>query len=295
MKKIITLLIALGIYIRWVIHGYVSLMLGGRMFASALLYMLMHYVTLSRRSVVHKNSMIIWIIIVTISLIILWVTRNIRLGISVFLWHAALLSVTYSLEDTLTNRRTFSIKEFFQAGGMMFSMLFTLSFITGFIGRNQQFTLTCEQITSASMSVINFTERRFGIGNDEINDLKKDVVTDIVDSQVEMQAEALPESNRQWLGALLQTYKQQLIDETLANQKNVNQKVCQVFIDQIKELYEKPWFRVSVILLMFLVISPLLRITLFIISWVNMLLFFVLKKLGAYTIKKETVEVDTIV
>lgn len=90
-------------------------------------------------------------------------------------------------------------------------------------------------------------------------------------------------------------YKQQLIDATISNQQNVNEKVCQVFIDQIRELYEKPGFRVSVILLMFLFISPLLRLTLYIISGFNMLIFLLLKKLGVYKITKESVEVDKVV
>lgn len=90
-------------------------------------------------------------------------------------------------------------------------------------------------------------------------------------------------------------YKQQLIDETIANQTNINQKVCQVFIDQIKELYTKPGFRVSVILLMFLVISPLLRITLFIISAINTLIFTIFKKTKVYKVIKEMREVDKVV
>ncbi len=97
------------------------------------------------------------------------------------------------------------------------------------------------------------------------------------------------------LMGIISQYKQQLVDATISNQQNVNEKVCQVFIDQIKDLYEKPGFRVSVIVLMFLFISPLLRITLYIISGINMLIFILLRKMGAYKITKETVEVDKII
>lgn len=93
----------------------------------------------------------------------------------------------------------------------------------------------------------------------------------------------------------MQSYKQQLIDETISNQKNVNQKVCQVFVDQIGNMYEKPGFRVSVILMMFLFISPLLRLTLYVVSGINILIFLILKKFGVYKKEKETVEIEKIV
>ena len=94
---------------------------------------------------------------------------------------------------------------------------------------------------------------------------------------------------------MIEMYKQQLIDATITNQKDVSQKVCQVFVDQINNLYEKPGFRVSVILLMFLVISPLLRLTLYIISAINMAIFSLLRRAGVYVIVKENAEVDKIV
>ncbi|MBP6911473.1 hypothetical protein KBC03_07950 [Patescibacteria group bacterium] len=40
----------------------------------------------------------------------------------------------------------------------MFSVFFTLSFITAFMGRNQTFTLSCEEIYDASHAVIRYSE-----------------------------------------------------------------------------------------------------------------------------------------
>ena len=240
------------------------------MFATALLYMMMHYITLSRRSAVHRYGGLIALCVAAIGVIVAVATKNIRLALSSILWHAALFSVVYSLEDIISNRRRFRPAQFFRTGGALFSIFFTLSFITAFIGRNQHFTLNCETLNGASNSVINFTERTFHIGNDDITSMKKDVIGNMIDNQVAAEQDTS-------IAGLMQSYKQQLIDETLSNQKNVNQKVCQVFLDQIKDLYEKPGFRVSVILLMFLVLSPLLRLSLFIISGVNIILFLALK------------------
>jgi len=46
---------------------------------------------------------------------------------------------------------------------------------------------------------------------------------------------------------------------------------------------------------MFLFISPLLRITLYIITAINLLVFRILRKRGVYVIIKETAEVDKII
>lgn len=261
------------------------------MFATALLYIMMHYVTLSRRTAVHRYGWVIAICVGAVGLVIGVVSKNIRLGVSSVLRHIALLSVVYSLEDIISNRRRFRPAQFFRTGGTLFSIFFTLSFITAFIGRNQEFSLTCEDITKASTSVLRYTQDGLIAGIHQIP-FRPAERTDI---PTEAEIAAVTGVHSESFFDVLQLYKAQLIDETLFSQKNVSQKVCGVFLEQIKELYMKPGFRVSVIVLMFLFISPLLRISLFVISGINMLIFAMLKKAKVYSIGKETVEVDKVV
>lgn len=305
MKKILVIVLGVALYIWWMVHGYFAPQRAGRMIATALIYIMMHYVTLSWRDTAHKYGWIVRIFITVMTFTVLITTGNIWLWLSVLLWHAALRSVIHSLEEILTNRRKFRLKEFFQAGGALFSIFFTLSFITAFMGRNEQFTLTCDDIYEASFKVVNYTEEKFNVGFEQIHDRQRGILGDIFINSGDTQVMTTGNANMKELGLsgydtesfawLIQSYKQQLIDETIANQKDVNQKVCQVFIDQIKELYTKPGFRVSVILLMFLVISPLLRLTLFIVSGINMLIFLLLKKMNVYKVQKESVEIDKII
>lgn len=242
MKKIAVIIIGVALYLRGLMHGYFEPMRGGRMFATALLYIMMHYVTLSWRDTVHQYRWFVLIFVVIISGIVIAYTGNIWAGISVFLWHAALRSVSHSLETILSNRRKFSKKEFFQAGGALFSIFFTLSFITAFLGRNEQFTLTCDDIYRAGYAVIDYSEETFNVGIHQIEERQAGFLGDVLSGSgdlVETPAE-LSGYDDSSFAALIQTYKQQLIDETIANQKDVNEKVCQVFIDQIEELYKKP-------------------------------------------------------
>lgn len=297
MKKTLLVILFAVMYIWWLVDGYLSPMRGGWMFATALLYIMMHYVTLSWRDTVHKYGWIIWIFILVITGFIMVDFNNVWLGISILLWHVALRSVIYSLENELLNSRRFNKRGFFQTWGVLFSVLFTLSFITAFIWRNQQFTLWCDEIISASTSVITYTQEKFNISIHQVDTWADDLVTYIWGPSIEDHEnnETTTLQNTWGLIGTISMYKQQLIDATLSNQKDVNMKVCQVFIDQIRDLYEKPGFRVSVILLMFLVISPLLRLTLYVISGLNILLFMLLRKMKVYQLTKETVEVDKIV
>ena len=111
--------------------------------------------------------------VLALSIVILVITKNIWLGLSALLRHAAIGSVVYSLEEVLTNRRKFIVGEFFQAGGALFSIFFTLSFITAFIGRNQEFNLTCDDIYRASNAVVNYTEDKFNVGYHHIQDRQR--------------------------------------------------------------------------------------------------------------------------
>ncbi len=289
MKRTAVICLWALLYIRWVITGYFSPVRWQRMFATALLYMMMHYVIMSWRETIHKHGRYIMVYVILITGAVLYFTGNIWLALSSLLRHIAIGSVVYSLEEVMTNRRRFRTKEYFSTGWVLFSVFFTLSFITAFMGRNQTFTLSCEEIYDASHAVIRYSEDtlHLNVTKPILTGSNSEVNTGIYTP--------LTWSDDRTFASLVQTYKQQLIDDTIANQTNVNQKVCQVFIDQIKELYTKPGFRVSVILLMFLVISPLLRITLFIISAINTFIFTIFKKTKVYKVIKEMREVDKVV
>lgn len=295
-KKIVLIVIFALLYLWWFIHGYIIAGVGGWMFATALLYILMHYVTLSWRETVQEYTWVAWIFMLGVSIFVGVLTHSAWMWASALFWHGALWFVIDSLEDSLINRRRFKSIDFFTTGGVLFSILFTLSFITSFIGRNPHFNLTCNEINDASTSVVSYTKETVSISVEAINNAKNALIHYIIPStgntdSTESGSNYDP-SSIMWL---IQMYKQQLIDSTISNQKNVSLKVCQVFVDQINDLYDKPWFRFSVIVLMFLFISPLLRITLYIITVLNLIIFKILKRYGVFVIIKENAEVDKII
>lgn len=86
------------------------------MFATALLYMMMHYVIMSWRETIHKHGRYIVIYLLLITGAVFYATENIRISLSALLWHLAIGSVVYSLEEVMTNRRRFKTKEYFSTG-----------------------------------------------------------------------------------------------------------------------------------------------------------------------------------
>lgn len=336
-REICMILIGIGIYIWWLTTWYLSPIRNYRMFTTALLYISMHYVAISWYDLVYKYK---WRLTIFISIICIGIgiyTKNLRLFISVILWHVAIVSTLYTLNWVLKTNIVFRKTIFFRAWGWLFTVFFTMSFISAFIWRNNEFTLTCSDIMAASNAVINYTEKKFNIGIEQINQWKWNIIdmligtggssilgsdtldssildSDTLDSTIQ-QHSTLFESLLSWsnysstgntywddttsavnsIAGILHTYKTSLIDIAISNQKDVNMKICHVFIDQIERLYTQPSFRMSVIILMFFFISPLLRVTLFIISSINILLFIILKRCGVYKIEKVTVEADKIV
>jgi len=87
-----------------------------------------------------------------------------------------------SLEDSLINRKRFRAFDFFKTGGALFSVLFTLSFITSFIGRNPHFNLTCNEISDASTTVVTYTKETVSISVDALNTWKNKLIQYIIPS-----------------------------------------------------------------------------------------------------------------
>lgn len=112
----------------------------------------------------HKYRWFVLMFVLIISGIVITRTGSVWIGVSVLLWHAALRGVMHSLENILSTRKKFKKSVFFQAGGAIFSIFFTLSFITAFIGRNEKFTLTCDDIYDAGFAVVNYSEEKFNVG-----------------------------------------------------------------------------------------------------------------------------------
>ena len=64
----------------------------------------------------------------------------------------------------------------------------------------------------------------------------------------------------------LNEYKKNLIDQAITDNKNVNMGICDYVLGQMNTIYNTPGFKVSVIVLMFLLLYGFIRIEFWIMT-----------------------------
>ncbi len=97
-----------------------------------------------------------------------------------------------------------------------------------------------------------------------------------------------------WLLWTIDSWKNQFVDNVMQDREIVDQWVCEVFIDQISERYDQPWFRASVIVLLFLLLWPSFRFVFFVIWILSFIFFKILNLLKIYQFELQTDEVENI-
>ncbi len=380
--SLILLAIALCAYVWAILVGYVFVEISDRMISTGVLYLLMHYVTLSRYKQAHAFKRAWFFIIWIATLFITYKTQNIWLWVSFLTRNIAISSALHTLEGSLKTRINFNPLVFFRAGDALFSVFFVISFIAAFVGRNQEFNLTCDDITRASTRIITYTQEKFNFGKVELEQMTNKLIGGVIWVGIgsEIAESTTPETtettgtettettgseitkkntpstieNSSWglledINTMLENNTElqeklailnsgtknispeemlimaqdyllsgnssssaadivswlstsgglksaisQMISDTMINQKQVTRQTCEVIITQVKNLYSKPWFVTSVLLSLFILLLPVLRITLYFISAMNIILFSLLKKLWIYRITKQSVLVDVV-
>jgi hypothetical protein len=98
-----------------------------------------------------------------------------------------------------------------------------------------------------------------------------------------------------WILGKIESLKYKFVDKLLTDKKSVDKWICQYMIDAIKKRYNKPWFKLSVLVLLTLLLWPFLRFALFIIWIINFVIFKILNLLKVYVFVTKVDEVEDIV
>ena len=88
------------------------------------------------------------------------------------------------------------------------------------------------------------------------------------------------------------TYKKNLVDQTLKDNTSVNMGICDYLLGQMNKIYSDPAFKTSVILLMFLLFYGFIRIEFWIMTGIAFVIFKILFALKVYRIKTVLKEVE---
>lgn len=187
----------------------------------------------------------------------------------------------------------FSSQGYFNVGWYMFTVFITIAYSMFIVWYYQKFPFTCEWLSHTSNSIIDYIANPFKIGIEEAKNMKTNTelffTSKVIDlNKIEIQKE---EKTLSFIDKLSE-YKKSRLDQTIADNTKVNMWICDYILWEINAIYALPWFKVSVIVLMFLLLYGFIRIEFWIITWIALILFKILYALNVYHTKKVMKEVE---
>jgi hypothetical protein len=199
-----------------------------------------------------------------------------------------------TIETPIKRTMRFSSLNYFTIWWYIFTVFITITYSFALIWMYSQFPFNCEDLSKASSNVIDVFTKPFQIWYNEVKQIKND-------TQLFMQANI---QNVLWgertekpdskILTTIDSRRTQLVDQVVKDNKSVNMWICDLVLKEINSRYDKPAFQFSLILLMYLLFYPFLRIIFWIMSIIWIIIFKILFGFKVYSIKKVTKEVEEI-
>ena len=211
-----------------------------------------------------------------------------------------------NLDDQVNNRKIISSWWIFTSWVGIFSLFVALSYSLNFIGTYRYFNLTCDDLYNATNKLILTLSEPLKLSADTVNKIKqsllkfkeakvKDVIIWTWKDVINLSWTVLSWYETNWILGKIESLKYKFVDKLLTDKKSVDKWICQYMIDAIKKRYNKPWFKLSVLVLLTLLLWPFLRFALFIIWIINFVIFKILNLLKVYVFVTKVDEVEDIV
>jgi len=269
-------------------------------------FIFLHYffIELKWYSVVY----LIWIIVLSIilELFFIWFSNILKVLalVSFNLW---LIFLILNLDDQVNNRKIISSWWIFTSWVSLFSLFLALSYSFMFLAKYNKFNLNCDILYKSVSNFVDSLSKPLKLSAEEVNNLKNKIlsfkqtkVRDIIlwSGEINLPVKLLSwnagKIQESWILWKLEKLKYRILDTTLKDKRSVDQWVCNFLIKQIKERYNKPSFKFSVIILITLLLWPFLRFVLFIVGVINFIFFKILNLVGIYKFVKRVEEVEEI-
>lgn len=213
---------------------------------------------------------------------------NILLIASMLSLNVGVVYLAWLLQGESYDKVKWNIMSYLSAGGYMFTVFITIGYSLFVLGYYTKFPFTCEDLSNASSRVINIFTHPVAAGMEKIkadttalfNTKIKDVA--IIGQNISLQTK---QSTYSKTIQTLNTYKKNFIDQALKDNTTVNMGICDYVLGQMNQIYNNPAFKVSVILLMFLVFYGFIRIVFRVMSGIAFVVFKILFACKSYHIK----------
>lgn len=272
-KQRITYVLTVILYVASVYFLFYKVqLLEGWLIAFAMLFVA-HFAAISakrHRLAISKRG---WLIRILLSWLLLFATTTynpILIIISYVLFHVGLYFFVLAKYAILNNNISPHPWVFSNVGMYLFTAFFTVSYSILMVGIVWRIPFDCDSIaawyTRVGWLVTNPIEKSW----DKIQDFIDSNATNIAtDANVSM-------------GFLQELSDLEIRDSLMGEREKINMSVCQTLFDNIQSQFQKPGFQTAILLPMFLILSPIIRILLYILSGVTTLIIQLFIKTRIY-------------
>jgi len=242
-----------------------------------------HFAAISAKKYKLTISKLSWLGRILLSWLLLFFTtiyNPVLIIISYVCFHIGLYFFVLAKYAILNNNISPHPWLFSNVGMYLFTVFFTVSYSILMVGIVGRIPFDCESIAAwyarAGWLVTNPIERSW----DRIQNFIDTNATDIAkDSDVSV-------------GFVQELSNLELRDSLIGERDRINMSVCQTLFDNIQWQFQKPWFQAAILFPMFLILSPIVRILLYILSAATTLTIQLLIKTRVYRKRMVMKEVE---
>ncbi len=299
-KKIVRLIVFLMLFFVWYFFTIYFLFVNHNTVKSMmyllLFFLISFFVVLEFYRLWLKIFQFFFIIFGIVVSIMFWL-ENFKIFFSICIFHFGLIVFYYLLNYELNNRISFRTFSYFFSGRYVFTIFVIFSYSFLFLWMNNKFDLTCDNLQKTTDNFIDFASKPLKLWIKEVKNTKQKVSnffsTDVWDVIVSTQVISLNKNiveenkNKWFIKKLSEKYDklQDMVKKAIDDNKIVNQWICSIVVEQIKQKMNNPVLILSVLFLLFLVIYPFIRWIFIIVSFLWWIIFEILYLFKLY--KKE--------
>lgn len=222
------------------------------------------------RLVIRKRGRLLWLVISSILLFFTTIYNPILIIISYVLFHVGLYFFILAKYAILNNNISPHPWVFANVGMYLFTVFFTISYSILMVGIVWRIPFDCESIAA---------------GYDKIwwlvtNPIEKS--WDKIQQFIDKNATTISKDADVSIGFLQELSDLELRDSIMGEREKINMTICQSLFDNIKSQFQKPWFQAAILLPLFLLLSPIIRLLLYLLSAMTTLVIQIFIKTRIY-------------
>lgn len=296
-RKIVRWLISAGIYF-WTIY---SLLVHNNILQSILFalifFIVFHFTYLELYQT--KRRYVLWgLLLLSAIEFLIFSQATLLMRWAILGINAAIYMLAKALQGESHDKISFDGRGYFTVGGYMFTVFITIAYSLVVMGMYDVFPFSCTDLSRMSQQVIDVATKPLELWVNEVSNMKASTdkffsskVKDVVDIGKMIDIAPSKPGNNSML-ASLDAYKKTLIDQAIANNKEINTGICDYLITYIQKIYNNPAFVTSVVVSLFLLLYGFIRVVVWVMSGIGYLLFQLMYLVGVYHTKKVMEEVE---